>query len=329
MHPILLPLKIGNIDFSLHSYGVMIAIGFIVGLIVAMREARRTGVNRYDVLDTVFWVALAGFVGARLLFIVVNADQYWYACVDYAKFNTLFSPPFPLENAQCFEVFNVFSGGLVWYGGLIGAILAAWLFTRRRKLNFYQMADVLIPSVALGHAFGRMGCLLAGCCFGHPTADHFPLGIQFPQGSMAWRHQYEHGIIDRLAESSVAVHPTQIYEAFGEVGIFFALLFLARRKAFHGQLLLIYLGLYPILRSVIEVFRGDAERGFVIPGVLSTSQFISLLVVGASAFLLVRRYRAYRRGEDSVGAGVVAGQPEDGALVGNAGDAEKVTSDEG
>lgn len=315
MHPILVPLKIGNMDFSLHTYGAMIALGFIVGLIVALREARRTGVNKYDVLDLVFWVALAGFVGARLLFIVVNAPQYWYACVDYEKFNVLFSPPFPLEGPRCFEVLNIFAGGLVWYGGLIGAILAAWLFTRRRKLNFFQIVDVLVPSVALGHGFGRMGCLFAGCCFGRPAGSGFPLAIQFPQGSMAWRHQHDLGIIDRLAESSAGVHPTQLYEAFGEVGIFFLLLFLARRKVFHGQLFLIYLGLYPVLRSIIEVFRGDSERGFIIPGILSVSQFISLLVVLAAGIMVVHLHRVHRRGGPGEGSGVTVAEGGGGGEV--------------
>ena len=302
MHPILIPIEIGGHDLSLHTYGVMMALAFVTGIWLAVREARRTGLDPEMVMDLAFWILIAGLVGSRILFIIVNVDQYYYACADYAYFNTTFDPPEPLDGPHCFEVLKVWTGGLVYYGGLLGALAAGFWFCRRNGLSYLRMADIMIPQVALGQAFGRIGCLAAGCCWGKPC--HLPWGIHLPAHGMAWKGQVEAGIIDRWAETTAAIHPTQFYESVTTLAIFLLLILFRSRKRYHGQILLLYLMVYPVARSCIEVFRGDKERGALfhwgndtlnaflgLPEgawvLLSTSQFISLLVAAAALVTLV------------------------------------------
>lgn len=312
MHPILIPIEIGGHDLSLHTYGVMMALAFIVGIWLAVREARRTALDPELVMDLAFWVLIAGLVGSRILFIIVNVDQYWYACADYQHFNAAFDPPEPLDGPHCFEVLKVWTGGLVFYGGLLGALAMGWWFCRKNRLSYLRMADILIPSVALGQSFGRIGCLTAGCCWGKPC--HLPWGIHLPAHGMAWKGQVEAGIIDRWAETTAAIHPTQLYESAATLCLFAFLVVFRSRKRYHGQVLLLYLLVYPVLRSVIEVFRGDRERGALfhwgneaLNGVLglpegswvllSTSQFISLLVAATALVTLVVLRGRRRRSE--------------------------------
>ncbi len=310
MHPILIALpKIGDIDPSLHTYGVMMALAFVVGIWLAVREARRTGADPELVMDLAFWVLIAGLVGSRILFIIVNIDQYWYICVDTEHYNTHYDPPEPIPHAtscdkvgNCLTILKVWTGGLVFYGGLIGALWVGWQFCRRNQLSYLRMADIMIPSVALGQCLGRLGCLAAGCCWGKPCS--LPWGIHLPAGGMAWKGQVDAGIIDRWAETTAAIHPTQFYESIATLSIFVLLTLFRPRKRYHGQVLLLYLLVYPVVRSTIEVFRGDKERGSLfhwgnealnaflgLPEgswvLLSTSQFISLLVAAAALVTLV------------------------------------------
>ena len=306
MHPILIPLQVGGQDFSLHTYGLMMATAFVVAIWIAVRQARRTGQDPEDVMDISFWILISAMVGARVLFIFVNADQYWYACTDFEHFNATFDPPEPLDGAHCFEVLKVWTGGLVFYGGFLGAVAAAVWYCRSHGLRFFRIADTLVPSVALGQCFGRLGCLAAGCCWG--KACDLAWGIHLPAHSMAWKGQLESGLIDRFAETTVAIHPTQLYESLATLGIFTLLVLYRQRKRYHGQVLLMYLLVYPVTRSFIEVFRGDKERGALfhwgndglnavlgLPEgswvLLSTSQFISLLVAAAALVLLWSRKR--------------------------------------
>ena len=252
MFPMLfeIPVKVFGRNLAVHTYGFFIAVGFVLGVYLAMREARKIGEDPEKVLDISFWLLVSGLLGSRVIFIIVNWEDY-------------------LRDPMA--ILRVWEGGLVWYGGFLGAVLAAWIYVRRYGLKFWRLADILIPSVSLGHAFGRLGCFSAGCCWGRACADGFLLGVHF-------RHP------DALAPRNVPLHPVQLYEAFGEALIFFILVALRSRKRFDGQVTLMYMTVYPILRSIVEIFRGDRARGFLIEGVLSTSQFISILVlVGAVA----------------------------------------------
>jgi phosphatidylglycerol:prolipoprotein diacylglycerol transferase len=267
MHPTLLeiPISFFGRNLAVHSYGFFIAVGFVAGVWLSMREARKIGDDPERILDASFWLLVAGLLGSRVVFILVNWEDY------------LRDP---------LAIVRVWEGGLVWYGGFLGAVLAAIYYVRRYRMSYWRMADIIIPSVPLGHAFGRLGCFSAGCCWGRECAADFSLGVRFTH-------------VDSLAPRNVPIHPVQLYEAFGETLIFFALVLTRSRKRFDGQVMLMHMTLYPILRSIVEVYRGDKERGFLIPGVLSTSQFISALVlVGAvmAQVVLVRRARAREAG---------------------------------
>lgn len=131
-------------------------------------------------------------------------------------------------------------------------------YTRRYRLSFLKFTDIIIPYMAMAHAFGRLGCVAAGCCFGRPT--DLPWGIHFPVGSMAHHQQQADGLIG-ITDASLPVHPTQLYEAGFEMAMFWLLLLIRPYKRVHGQLFLLWMGLYPVARSFIEVYRGDKERG--------------------------------------------------------------------
>lgn len=270
MHPVLIDFGI----FKLHTYGLMIAIAFLVGMQLGTREARRVDLSpgkRFDqfILDLCFWILVVSMVGSRVLFIIVN----WGG--EYSR--------------DPLKIFRFWEGGLVFYGGFLSAVLFSVWYSRRHGHDFFQVADILIPSVALGAFFGRLGCLAAGCCWGGTVDSDFALAVQFPEGSLIHSSQRAHGLIAPDAPWSLHVHPVQLYDSGGELLIFFFLMFMRGRKRFHGQLLLLHLFLYPIHRSLLESIRGDTERGvydiFGLP--LSTSQIISILVAVAAIGTLI------------------------------------------
>lgn len=303
----------------LHTYGLLIGAGFLsaltAGAWLAMREwpGELGKVRRDQVFDFAFWAFVSGIVGSRVLFIIVN----WK---DYA--------------ARPSEMLSL-GGGLVFYGGLIGALLTSVWYTRRNGIEFWRWADLLIPTVSLGQAFGRLGCFSAGCCWGAPSSG--PLAVTFPgvglvkdlfgnpgdTSSLAYQSQAtdtrwvveatgeitaqaQDGAV-RLSEWALAhhhtlpIHPTQLYESFGQILLFMLLLSLRRYRRFHGQILATWLMCYAVLRSTVELFRGDLERGTlhgVISSVpfdawynISTSQFISVCMFSAGAWVLVRNLR--------------------------------------
>lgn len=291
MHPVLF--HIGS--FPIHTYGVLIVTGFLLAMYIAYRDARRQGAFVDEVLDFAFWALLGGMVGARLVFIAVNWRTYF---IDR---------PFERVDALGISLPSVlvfWKGGLVFYGAALGGFAAFVWYCRKYKLPMLRFADVIIIGLPLAHAFGRMGCVAAGCCWGDPmyhfdvdgkvVADFF-VTASFPDGALAYnsmlssmREQPEVLQYMRKAHETVPLFPAQWFEAFGELVVFFVLLFTRSRKWFHGQILLMYGLMYPILRSSIEVFRGDAERGYVIPGILSTSQFISLAVATAALVTILK-----------------------------------------
>lgn len=282
MHPELIP------GIPLHTYGLMIALGFLIGMQLAAREAARIDLDpegSYSrfVQDLTFWILIASMIGARLLFILVEWDG------DYSK--------------EPLKIFKVWEGGLVFYGGLLGAILFSFYYTAKHRRSWLLIADTLIPSVALGQFFGRIGCLAAGCCWGEEVEGDFPLGIQFPEGSLIHASERSHGIIPFDAHHSLVVHPVQLYESFGALMIFLFLMWLRTQKRFNGMVLVGYLSLYPILRFTLEFYRGDIERGENMLGTpFSTSQLISigLILLGA----VITAVQLYRRSQRKPAAGL-------------------------
>lgn len=263
MHPIAFQLG----PYPVHWYGVMLALAFLVGLWTASRRGRRDGVAPDRILDAGSWLIVGAIVGARALYVI----SYW---------DTLFEEPlFP--QAPWTEVFMVQRGGLVFYGGLIGAALACMLYTRIKKLPLWKVADILAPSIALGYVFGRVGCLLNGCCYGQICA--LPWAIRFPNQSSAWDHQFSLGLVGPL-EPSAPVHPTQIYDSLLNLVLYLGLVWLYRRKKFDGQVFAAYLIGYAMTRSVVETFRGDYTPVHLHGG-LTPAHLISVGVF-AAGFLL-------------------------------------------
>lgn len=249
MHPELVRLG----PLTINWYGVMLALAFLIGIWTAGRRAPLAGISSEKVVDAGLWLILGGIIGARTFYVV----SYW----DTLMANPLF------PRAPWTEVFMVQRGGLVYYGGLIGASLACIAFVRRRRLPLWKVADIFAPSIALGYAFGRIGCLFRGCCYGRacdlPWAIHFPL---------------EHDTAGR------AVHPTQLYDSLLSLAFYVGLALLYRRKRFDGQVFATYLMGYALLRSFVELFRGDYSVQ-QLHGGLTPAQGWSMLIFAAGAAL--------------------------------------------
>jgi phosphatidylglycerol:prolipoprotein diacylglycerol transferase len=247
-------------SFAIPTYGFLMACGFLSALFLLRRRAALFGLSPDDAADLGIWVLLAGLVGAKLLLVVVEWSRFQH-----------------MDGRTLLELLR--SGG-VFYGGLIGAILAAVLFLRLRHLDFWAVADAAAPSIAIGQAIGRLGCFSAGCCWGKEC--HLPWAVTFTSA---------------VAEQNVGVplgiplHPTQLYEAAGTLILCLLLVFFERRR-FTGETFARYLVGYALLRGTIEFFRGD-PRGEVL-GVMSTSQFIAIcgLVLGAVIYAVRRRSSA-------------------------------------
>ena len=294
MHPVLFTFPLGRSEVSLHSYGLLIAAGLAIGIAVAHREGRRRGLDGGRSLDLAFWLTVSGLCGSRLAYGLVNARDFFHACVDGGG-------PWWQD---CTRVFRVWEGGLVFYGGVAVAAPVAFIFAKRQGWSFGEVGDLFAPALAIGHAFGRLGCFAAGCCFGKQTVSGW--GVAFPRGSVAFDVLEAAGAIPAGAGETPPLHPTQLYEAAGELAIFVALCALRPRlRRRPGLLLIVYLGLYAVLRFVVEIYRGDVLRGFPIafdtprlagwlglppaePIFLSAGQLGSLIAVAAVVVVLAR-----------------------------------------
>jgi phosphatidylglycerol:prolipoprotein diacylglycerol transferase len=251
MHPVLI--KLGPL--AIHTYGFLIAVGFLTGLLLAMHQAKREGISSNTIIDLGFYILLSAIIGSRLFFVFLNFGHY-------------------VQNPA--DIFKIWEGGLVFYGGVLLALPTAIWYVKKHNLNVWITADIFAPSLAIGHVFGRLGCLAAGCCYGK-TAQSLPWGIMFTD-------------TDCLAPTNVFLHPTQLYESAGEFLNFLILLSLRRHKSFNGQLFMTYLLLYSVMRFIVEFFRGDVARGFIGP-YLSISQVISIVLfaVAVTGFIILRR----------------------------------------
>jgi phosphatidylglycerol---prolipoprotein diacylglyceryl transferase len=285
----------GPISLPLHTYGLMIACAFVVGIWLAQREARRQGQDPERVADLSFWILVAALVGSRIFYIFVNWSDYFgegaWVVTRLGRIPRLLA---------------VWEGGLVFYGGFIAAALSAAWYLRRHRMPFLPYADTLIPSVAFGHFLGRIGCFAAGCCWGATCDPALPWGARFPPDSLAYQSfaAREGGgrFLDQAHLTTLPLHPTQLYESLGEL-LLFALLVLWVRpgKRFHGQPLAVWLMAYAVLRTAVEAFRGDVERG-VVAG-LGVGQWTSLVIFAAGATLwgvASRKARAARAAEPAL-----------------------------
>ncbi len=270
MHPILF--HIGS--FAVHSFGVMLMIAFALGVYRAYRAAGRLAPvekqsdplpnpspskgrealgapEAADVLDVSVWMILAGVIGARLMFVIIDWNDYrghpgtWFA---------------------------LWEGGISFHGGLIGGLAAMLIYAWRRRISILKLGDLLVPSVMLGYAIGRIGCFLNGCCYGAPTT--MPWGVVF----------HDDGLVTQPS------HPTQIYASLMSFAFFAGLVWLERRKVFDGQIIGWYLILAAVERFVMEIWRAGYTSTIVAFG-LTDVQFlcITLVVIGAGCLWTFRR----------------------------------------
>jgi phosphatidylglycerol:prolipoprotein diacylglycerol transferase len=258
----------------IYAYGVMLGTSLVVGWFIAMTLAKKDGIDQQEAGTIYMWTAVWSIVGSRLLYVITNISEF----------------------DSITQVVMVNRGGLVAYGGMIGGFLASVYCCRKRGIPLLRWADVAAPSVVLGTAITRVGCLLFGCDFG--ARSSLPWAIRFPQGSPAWNHHVHDFGLARDALWSYPVHPTQIYESL--VGLFlFAMLMLIRKyRTFSGQVFLGWVLGYGILRPLIEIVRDDDQRGNV--GSLSTSQFIGIASVVLGVALFIALLRKYRRDPESL-----------------------------
>jgi phosphatidylglycerol:prolipoprotein diacylglycerol transferase len=263
---------------------VLLAIAFYVGLVLAQREATRRGLDPVAVADLTFWLAMAGLAGSQVFYVLLNLEEFSGA---------RFWGETPFGEWPRFLI--VWRTGLVFYGGVIAAGITAVVYLRWKKLPFLAYADALVPSLALGHFLGRVGCFLAGCCWGRLAEASLPWAVRFPAGSAAFhafssdpRYGPEFLSGDHL--HTAPLHPAQLYEALGELGLFLALvLFVRPRRRFEGQLLASWLLAYAGLRGLVELFRGDLQRRLVWG--LNSEQWtsVAILAVGIAVWVLAAR----------------------------------------
>ena len=227
---------------------------FLSAIALALREARREGEDANKILDLCFYILVAAIVGSRILYVLVNWSDFRH---------------------DPFEIVRIWHGGLVFYGGFIGALIAVLWYIRRKGLPLLKTADIMAPSIAFGQFVGRIGCFFSGCCYGK-TCD------------LPWAVIFTHA--ESLAPKGVPLHPTQLYSALNSLLIFLVLVGLKRHKGFEGQIFWAYVLLYAVTRSILEHFRGD-ERGMFIEGMLSTSQLIGLImaVIAIAMMIILRR----------------------------------------
>jgi phosphatidylglycerol:prolipoprotein diacylglycerol transferase len=258
MHPILF--HIGS--WPVRSYGVTLAIAFVVGILIARRRVRRAGLDPDLVIDLAFYVILASIAGARAVFVAVHWDLF---------------------RGDLLGVLRLWDGGLAQYGGIAAGVVTGLLFFRWRGVPPWRGADLLAPSVAMGVAIGRIGCFVNGCCFGRECS--LPWAVRFPVGSIAWHES-----------PGVAVHPTQIYESLAALAVFGILLAVDRRKPFDGFLLWLLLLLLAAARFAVDPLRSYERASMAGATGLTTNQVIGIgiafLSLAAMALAASRRRRS-------------------------------------
>lgn len=245
-------LKLGPL--TVYSYGATLALAFIIGTILAAFRAQRSGLDKNKIVDLIFYILISSLLGARLLFVALNWSYYV---------------------VHITEIFQIWEGGLVFYGGLILAFIVSVWFIKKNSLPLGKVLDVLAPSVALGIAIGRIGCFLNGCCWGKVSLRW---GVRFPfkDNPPAYAEQVYGGLIPRDALCSLPVIPAQLYESLVCLAIFVLLLWLGRVRRFDGFLFWMFILFYSIFRFFIEYLR-YYEPNFIF-GFFTVSQIISAIL---------------------------------------------------
>jgi phosphatidylglycerol---prolipoprotein diacylglyceryl transferase len=243
-------------SFRIYTYGFFLAMAFLISMYVAGREAKRRGGSPEQIYDLSFYSIVAAIIGSRIMDVILKWDYF---------------------SAHPLEIFMMWKGGLAFQGGLILGLLIMILYIHRHQMALWTTLDIMAFATPLGQFIGRLGCFMAGCCFGREC--HQP-----------WAVTFNHP--DTLAPMGVPVHPTQLYESFLSLGVFFFLMWLRHRQKFPGQIIGIYLLSAGAVRFFVEFFRGD-ERGPVLWLGMPSTQVVALgLILGATLFLVWRSQAA-------------------------------------
>lgn len=237
---------------TIGMYGLMIVLGAFLGVLYACMKKNHYGLKREDILFSSVYAGIGAVLGGKLLFLIISLPQI------IEKRDIIFSD---IRN-----IVGLIQGGFVFYGGLVGALLFMALFTSRYKISYLEMAETIIPSIPLVHAFGRLGCFFAGCCYGIPSR----YGIMFNNSP--------------IAPHDIKLFPVQLLESALNLVLFAVLVFYTKKNRQKGSTVGLYLLCYSVIRFIVEFFRYDEERGFFL--LLSTSQWISILIFTTGIVLL-------------------------------------------
>jgi len=256
-------------DMAIYWFGVMMALGFMAALASWTFLGRKQGRDFNYCSDMMFWIMVAGIVGARVAYVI-------------SEYRTFMERPI--------TILYLHRGGLIYYGGFIGAGLALYFFARSRREKFMSVVDFVITSVPLGHVFGRIGCFLNGCCYGGQYSGF--LSVNYPRNSPPWDGQLYAGKIKADANCSLPVHPVQLYESIFNVFLYLILLWAYRNKKADGKVTALYLIMYPVGRFCLEYLRGDERMRWIMG--LSVAQIISLglILFGIIVWFVSRRAQA-------------------------------------
>lgn len=253
----------------LFGYGATVLVGVLTALWLAKRRAEKSGIDPELVMDLALWIVVGGVVGGRTAYLVQFRDHVYSHGMSLAE--------------RIFATVNLTAGGLVLIGALVGGFVGIVGFCRHRGQSLLKIADLVMPSVFVGVGFGRIGCLLNGCCFGEPCS--LPWAITFPNGSLPFKSFVEMGILDPNAARTMPIHPTQIYsslDGFVEAAIL-SWFFWRRRR--DGEVFALACVMYSTSRFLMEFLRGDSPGVFGTP--LTISQVYSLGMFAAGFGLWV------------------------------------------
>lgn len=252
----------------IRSYGLMLAIAFLVGTWIALREARRLGLDEDKLVTVILATLVSGVLGARALYVLEHIDEF---------------------RGGWGSVLAIWQGGLTLYGGIVAGAIVGLVAARAMGMPAWRVADALTPPVALGTMFGRIGCFLNGCCYGKPT--DLPWGVTYPPDSFPG-----------LEFGHVPIHPSQLYFALAGLVLFLVLWFVRKRITAAGQLFWIFVALFGITRVFLDFTRAYEEGTKLTFGglVLTESQVMSLVMALFALLMIVRLSRRVPAGVASM-----------------------------
>jgi phosphatidylglycerol:prolipoprotein diacylglycerol transferase len=277
-----IPLPFTDAALPIHTYGTLIAVGFLLALHFITRDAKKAGLDPEAVNSMAIYGLILGLVGTRVRYIMMFPEQFSWS--------------------EPLEWFAIWQGGLVFEGAVPPVVVFVILYMRWKRISPGAAFDVIVPYVPLAHAFGRMGCFAYGCCYGRVTT--VPWAVSFPAGSPAHRHQmlrFEDLPAD--AAQSLPVHPTQLYSVGGLLALFGLLLLLRKTwRPFSGFTLPVWLAGYGLFRFGVEFFRGDNPRVYWNDQLSAQQVFsLALVVLGVAVFFVMRHWTRRTAAEDSPG----------------------------